>query len=166
MSGSWINLKNLDSVNREELTRVFQIMQVSYKIDFPEFQWCFLETEKLSDFWQPQLSVQQPGNSASTHLSDDYEQREHHGKPQVLWSASLLWRKWWKNCIEVCSAPEGLRKVWYIVIIVHIKTFYVAALLHWRSSIEWSMTACRLASMVPSTGWLRPSLSHHRPKKL
>ena len=29
MSGAWINLKNLDSINREELTRVFQIMQVS-----------------------------------------------------------------------------------------------------------------------------------------
>ena len=28
MSGAWINLKNLDSINREELTRVFQIMQV------------------------------------------------------------------------------------------------------------------------------------------
>ena len=29
MSGAWINLKNLDSINREELTRVFQIMQVT-----------------------------------------------------------------------------------------------------------------------------------------
>ena len=29
MSGAWINLKNLDSINREELTRVFQIMQVN-----------------------------------------------------------------------------------------------------------------------------------------
>ena len=30
MSGAWINLKNLDSINREELTRVFQIMQVNH----------------------------------------------------------------------------------------------------------------------------------------
>ena len=31
MSGSWINLKNLDSINSQELTRVFQIMQVATK---------------------------------------------------------------------------------------------------------------------------------------
>ena len=92
MSGAWINLKNLDSINREELTRVFQIMQVFYlfrNTTKTHFQ-LFSETEEFSNVWQPQLPVQQPGDPAAADLPDDHEQREHHGQPQVLWPAGLL----------------------------------------------------------------------------
>ena len=84
MSGAWINLKNLDSINREELTRVFQIMQVTSFFLHSETVDDFAETAELKNVWQPEFPVQQPGDSPPAYVSDDHEQREHHGQPQVL----------------------------------------------------------------------------------
>ena len=90
MSGAWINLKNLDSINREELTRVFQIMQVKQGILQDTSFLLVPETEEFSNIWGSELPVQQPGDPAAADLPDDHEQREHHGQPQVLRPAGLL----------------------------------------------------------------------------
>ena len=84
MSGAWINLKNLDSINREELTRVFQIMQVTSFFLHSDTVDDFAETAELKNVREPEFPVQQQGDSPPAHLSDDHEQREHHGQPQVL----------------------------------------------------------------------------------
>ena len=93
MSGAWINLKNLDSINREELTRVFQIMQVNRGLTWKPPAYLiltFAATEEFANIWGSQLPVQQPGDPAAADLPDDHEQREHHGQPQVLRPAGLL----------------------------------------------------------------------------
>ena len=84
MSGAWINLKNLDSINREELTRVFQIMQVTSFFSPQQNGDDFAETAELQNVRESEFPVQQQGDSPPAHLSDDHEQREHHGQPQVL----------------------------------------------------------------------------------
>ena len=50
----------------------------------------FPETEELTNVWESQLPVQQPGDPPAADLPDDHEQREHHGQPQVLRPAGLL----------------------------------------------------------------------------
>ena len=92
MSGAWINLKNLDSINREELTRVFQIMQVTSFFLHSETVDDFAETAELKNVWEPEFPVQQQGDSPPAHLSDDHEQREHHGQPQVLWPVKIQFK--------------------------------------------------------------------------
>ena len=74
MSGAWINLKNLDSINREELTRVFQIMQVTSFFLHSETVDDFAETAELKNLREPEFPVQQQGDPPPAHLSDDHEQ--------------------------------------------------------------------------------------------